>query len=531
MRPLFLVAIFAFVAVLLGSPPAKEKKVADFYLTITPDAAHRLDWGSDNTIFGTIHDEVHPDLCATPDGLYLYACCSALGDEGHFDHLRLRWSTDGGLSWGLTLGLHAERPLGLGKLAADNDYVYLIYEYLFASGDIDIYLARLPTGSSDPLELYILPIATTSQIEKTAAIHSDSRDEVVDPYIYITHAQLSEPDSLHYRFHLSIDQGASLHRSGTIASFRGQSLDARSSVATGKLAESTLIYFACEAQRSAGRGSMVYVATSSDFGATWSIPHPLSTDYRAFSLPNLCAHRGFAALAYQMSPLPDDLDILCTFSQDSGRTWADGIRVSPGESYDTEPAIVIEPDGDCFHIGFAHFLSADSDTGTIWVRSGISARPDSVGPPTTVANENLAAAGFKLGMCAGPDIQNLRGAALAWTSYFVLGDLDVKFDASWRGDASRRAPGPLPSRFALEQNWPNPFNRSTTIQFRLTGAGRTRLTVSDIIGRQVMYLNLGLLSPGPHTVTLLARGMPSGIYFYTLQTGKVKQTRKMILLK
>jgi hypothetical protein len=531
MRRLVLVASFYISALLIASPSPGQKPTPVFYLTTTLSPDHRLDWGFDNIIFGTNNDEVNPDLCMTPDGQYLYATCSSLNDEGEFDYLRLRWSTGGGSSWAPTLDLHADNPLGNGRLAADNDYVYLVYEYFYAPDDVDIYLARLPTGSTNSEDLFILPIAASSHMEKAPAVHSDSRDNEEDPYLYITHAKLGEPDSLHYIFHLSIDQGASVHRSETITSFQGQSLEARSSLATGKLSDCTLMYFACEAERSGGRGSMIYVTTSSDLGDTWILPRALSTDYRAFSLPQICAHGGFAALAYQMSPVSGDLDILCSFSQDSGRSWSDGIRVSPGESYDTEPRIVIEPDGDCFHIGFAHFLSANSDSGTVWVRSGTSTRPDSFGLSVAVPNENLVAAGFKLGMCPGPDIQNLCGAAVAWTSYFVLGDLDVRFDAAWRGSASEHAVKLLPSEVALEQNWPNPFNQSTIIRFRLRAADRAQLTLTNILGREIECVSLGLLSPGAHAVTFDARGLSSGTYFYTLQTSSVKLTRKMIVVK
>ncbi len=523
---------FLFIsAILLASPYTAEKPAPHFRLTIRPAVEHHFDWDFDNTIFGTSHDEVHPDLCTTPNGQYFYACCSVLDGEGDFSSLRLRWSTDGGLSWGPGIDVAAENPVGMGRLAADNNFVYLVCEFFLGENDIDSYLLRLPTGSIDPQELSVLPIATTPLVEKSPAIHSDSRDEMGDPYIYISHAELHETDSLRYWFHLSIDRGISLHRSGIIASFAGQSLAGRSSVATGKLGEETLIYFACEGERSAGRGSMVYVMTSGDFGMTWSSPHSISEDNRAFCLPNLCAFGGFAFVSYAWSPLPHDLDVLYSFSADSGRSWSESIAASPGESYDTEPRVVIEPNGANFHIGCAHFLAEDSAAGTIWTCRGNTGNPDSIGLGTAIENDNLAAAGFQIGMCAGPNLQNLRGAAIAWTSYFVTGDLDVKFDASWRGDADAPVMQTLLPQFSLEQNYPNPFNYSTIIRFELPTASSAQLAIHDIIGREVILQNFGLLSPGHHTVTLGASKMPSGIYFYTLQTNQAMQTRKMVVLK
>jgi hypothetical protein len=496
-----------------------------------PAVEHRLDWDFDNIIFGTSQNEVHPDLCTTPDGQYIYACCSVLDGDGNFSSVRLRWSTDGGLSWGQGIDIAAENPIGMGRLAADNDFLYLICEYSPGENDIDIYLFSLPVGTTDPQQLSVLPIATTSLVEKSPAIHSDSRDEANDPYIYITNAELNETDSLRYWFHLSINQGNSLYRSGVVASFQGQSLAGRSTVATGRLGEETQVYFACEADRPAPRGSMVYAMTSSDFGSTWSSPQAISEDSRAFSLPSLCAYGELVIVSYAWSPVPHDLDVLYSFSVDSGRSWSAGIPASPGESYDTELRVVIEPDGSSFHIGCMHSLAEDSAAGTIWACRGNSGNPDSIGTGITIVNDNMAAAGFQIGMCAGPNSQNFRGAAIAWTSYFVTGDFDVKFDASWRGDGATPVKPALVTQFSLKQNYPNPFNNSTLIRFELPTASPVQLSIHDIIGREVGLQDLGMLSPGHHLVTFDARQLPSGIYFYTLQTAQATQTRKMILLK
>ncbi len=520
----------AFFLFLLTSPfasiIASEKPEPNFTLTIVPETDGRLDWDFDNTIFGSSRDEVHPTLCATPDGRYLYACCCVLDGDGAFNHLRLRWSTDGGLTWGTTIDLQAENPLGVSQLAADDDYIYLVYEYFSAPDDIDIYLARLPVDSIDPF--FTLPIANTSAIEKSPTITCDSRDNPQEPYLYISHATLTQPDSTQYHFHLSIDRGASLHRSRIISTFPGQ-LE-RSSIATGHFSENTIIYIACEAERSGERGSMVYITISFDLGATWSYPSPLSSDHRAFGLPNICALSNYAVLTCVHEPVPHDLDVLYSYTQDSGRTWSTGSLVSPGESYDTQPQVVIEENGD-FTIGFTHFLSEDSSMGTVWARCGTMLHPDSLELPLVVANEIMTPREYRLGMCAAPNMPEFHGAALAWTSYFVLGDTDIKFDAAWRGDAAHRRTPALPSQLLLEQNWPNPFNQSTTIRFHLNSPGQTQLIIHNILGQEIARQSLGLLSPGIHKLIFDAQAFPSGNYFYTLKSNRIEQTRRMIILK
>lgn len=86
-------------------------------------------------------------------------------------------------------------------------------------------------------------------------------------------------------------------------------------------------------------------------------------------------------------------------------------------------------------------------------------------------------------------------------------------------------------KFSIEQNYPNPFNPTTTINYELAAAGKVTITVNDIMGRQVATLFEGQRSAGNHSEIFNASGLPSGIYFYTLQMGASRQSKKMILLK
>jgi hypothetical protein len=87
------------------------------------------------------------------------------------------------------------------------------------------------------------------------------------------------------------------------------------------------------------------------------------------------------------------------------------------------------------------------------------------------------------------------------------------------------------SDFRLEQNYPNPFNPSTQIQFTLRTSNIARLSVYDILGREVAVLVDGLMPAGAHQVTFDASGLASGIYMYRLQSGGQSITRRMILIK
>ena len=92
-------------------------------------------------------------------------------------------------------------------------------------------------------------------------------------------------------------------------------------------------------------------------------------------------------------------------------------------------------------------------------------------------------------------------------------------------------PGGVPLSYRLDQNFPNPFNPTTQINFTVAHNGRTTLKVFNIIGQQVAELVDKDLQPGDYTVHWDASNRASGIYFYTLQTGSFRMTRKMMLLK
>ncbi len=89
----------------------------------------------------------------------------------------------------------------------------------------------------------------------------------------------------------------------------------------------------------------------------------------------------------------------------------------------------------------------------------------------------------------------------------------------------------VPSEFKLSQNYPNPFNPSTSISYQLPESGNVKLTVTDIQGQEVSVLVNEMKEAGYHNVSFNAAKLPSGIYFYSVQTDQFKSVKKMILNK
>ena len=88
-----------------------------------------------------------------------------------------------------------------------------------------------------------------------------------------------------------------------------------------------------------------------------------------------------------------------------------------------------------------------------------------------------------------------------------------------------------PQKFSISQNYPNPFNPVTNIGFRIAESGLVKLTIYDILGKEIAILVNEEMQPGSYFATWDASSYPSGVYFYKLQSGDFVESKKMILLK
>ena len=88
-----------------------------------------------------------------------------------------------------------------------------------------------------------------------------------------------------------------------------------------------------------------------------------------------------------------------------------------------------------------------------------------------------------------------------------------------------------PNQFALEQNFPNPFNPSTTIQYYIPEAGKVSLRVFNLLGEEIKTLQDDYNEAGNYKVSFDGRSLGSGIYFYKLDFKQYSSIKKMIILK
>lgn len=98
-------------------------------------------------------------------------------------------------------------------------------------------------------------------------------------------------------------------------------------------------------------------------------------------------------------------------------------------------------------------------------------------------------------------------------------------------DVEGLASAQMPVRYGLMQNYPNPFNPRTTIKYDLPKSSMVKLSVYDILGREVSVLVNDMKNAGSYEVKYDASGLSSGFYFYRIQAGDFVQSKRLVVLK
>ena len=89
----------------------------------------------------------------------------------------------------------------------------------------------------------------------------------------------------------------------------------------------------------------------------------------------------------------------------------------------------------------------------------------------------------------------------------------------------------LPRSYLLSSVYPNPFTPQATFQLEVAQAQQVRVSVHDLLGREVVVLHNGVLAPSEHTFMILSAGLGSGVYFVRVVGEQFTAVRRAVLLK
>ena len=211
-----------------------------------------------------------------------------------------------------------------------------------------------------------------------------------------------------------------------------------------------------------------------------------------------------------------------SFSQNGGVTWYHG---NLGSSYTTRYTWVSSDSNGS--LGYCTFIWGDSDSlnvrrTSITTVSGTTYYDRASNILTSTADPVCAVYNNSSG--------NFRRSTFIYWRYFLTGPQDIYFNAENLPTGITNTSG-IANTYSLSQNFPNPFNPTTSINFSIPKDGLVKLVVFDVLGKEVATLVNNEQTAGNYQVTFDASKLTSGVYFYKLTSGDFSDVKKMLLVK
>ncbi|NIV91674.1 T9SS type A sorting domain-containing protein, partial [candidate division KSB1 bacterium] len=221
-------------------------------------------------------------------------------------------------------------------------------------------------------------------------------------------------------------------------------------------------------------------------------------------------------------------------------TWR---RINSGPSDHAVFELAVHPNGHFFAVTHDGVFRS-SDHGEIWqpINSGLQ-QTTNIFALTMSANGDLYVGALRNlyrstdngdswhELTAGMPETNVHTLAINSDGIIFAGTDDGVFRSLEAVSTGEDVHNCIALTFRLEQNYPNPFNASTTIQFYLAEQTKVKITVFDVLGREVATLVDEELPQGSHERVFEADNLPSNVYFYRLEAGDFGQTKRLTLVK
>jgi hypothetical protein len=150
------------------------------------------------------------------------------------------------------------------------------------------------------------------------------------------------------------------------------------------------------------------------------------------------------------------------------------------------------------------------------------------------SSEDMLWQHFGLGFLAGSNTSTADSVIVDWNDGYreFMTNVPINQQISFNGTVGiNQNQQIIPKEFQLMQNYPNPFNPATTIEYALIKNTKVKISIYDILGRQIKTLINDFEVAGYHSINFNASNLSSGIYFYKIETDQFTNTKKMILSK
>lgn len=267
-----------------------------------------------------------------------------------------------------------------------------------------------------------------------------------------------------------------------------------------------------------GANTEIYYKKSTDNGITWG-PDVRLTNAAEISFSSSVAVSGNTVHVTWEDYRNGFGEIYYKNSTDGGATWGADMRITNDPQNSDDPSIDVSG-------SLVHIVWEDKRDGISKIYYNVSTNAGATwGTDLKISTGNAE--------CRNPSII-VSGSTVntVWHDYRD-GNFEIYYDKNPSGNAIgiTNISTEVPAKFSMSQNYPNPFNPVTKIKFDIPLQAFTKIAVYDITGKEVTELLGSKLNAGSYEVDFDGSSLSSGVYFYRIESGKVSDIKKMILVK
>ena len=395
--------------------------------------------------------------------------------------IRIRKSSDRGLTWPDTMVMGDGRAWTHPSLRQVSDDSFgMAFVKDWDAGDGDIFFARLTEDLATDAEF---PVALSRADQRSPSVATD-RTAYPAPYVYIVYAE-RDGQVRSVKFRASQDLGTTWSRAMTIGSFSGPGEEVvETAIAFDPDLNALHVAYTCPQGLSTG----IAVATSSNFGASWSRPVFVThADDRSDSCPRIAAKNRTVIVVYEHGDAESGRDIGLATSTDSGRRWTMGMSLASTAAEESSPDVRASDGTATF------FASYVEENARVLVLSCEASEP---GAWTTESAYQEDAGSVALGPVVVLPMRGPGGAEFAgaiWARRIT--DSDIYFGS-----------GPIPlilaSLTVTSQNQDVPYTAgTTTFAVAKSGTGRVDWTATVASGQAWLTIASGASGSDAGTIT------------------------------
>lgn len=477
-----------------------------------------LDWSSDLILFGTEQNESMPVLISAPDGSILHAVCRC-GD----DMISAKMTLDAAQSWSNLVQM--EFPAAGSGICGtmDDQYAYFLF---FGGENPQRRIIRINRGESDwssALSTDVVPERIAHTV--AAELITDMIPHPDDPYLSLFWIEETD-DGMEGIFTQSRDRGLSFQTETQVFSRSSSTAyPCDAAMAVSWSGDEERILLAATLDRPGSIQEEVRIFVSTDQGSSWTSGLIIDSSSYVQLQPSIAAFGNTVIVVWsRRSGAAAQKDLYLSYSLDGGISFAPPLLAVGTDDDEFSASVSVDGNGQYYHVLYLAGEFQSEDAAVMILRGSVESPWLFESPVMISESENaVAEGGLNTAVCE-------QGVGAVWTSPFLAGDTDIRFDASFYGTSTERQPSLVPSGIEVYPAYPNPFNGTTILPLHLSLSSDVIVKVYNELGREVSVYFSGYHTTGLVDLTIDLRAFPSGVYFADI-VGSGQKPVKLVLLK